>query len=143
LLSCIPTANFFILHSIFSDTVKEAAEANTGKKDDNDLVCNSLISMKAEHPKFVSACMQVLHIPVANVDSERAFSAYGDIVSAQRCRLSATNAEVMMCLYFGDDLEEMHNNNSTSASNFNFSFNSNHDDEWAVDDPTTDMMVVD
>ncbi|XP_034232068.1 uncharacterized protein LOC117640011 [Thrips palmi] len=102
LLNVIPLANFKVLHSLLTDAVKEALKS--GKKND-DVLSDALLSMKGEHLKFVTLCLQVLHIPVSNVDSERAFSAYSDILSPKRCRLSAENAEIMMCMYFSDDID--------------------------------------
>ena len=48
-------------------------------------------------------CLQVIYFPVCNVDCERGFSSYGDIVSPKRCRFLTESIETSMYLYFGDD----------------------------------------
>jgi len=118
LLNVFPLPNFKVLHSLLSDAVKEGLNSeniNNRKKRENDIVCEALLSMKAEHPDFYALCLQVLHMPVSNVDSERAFSAYNDILSPKRCRMSAENTEIMLCMYFSDeiDLDSIQNDTGT------------------------------
>lgn len=43
---------------------------------------------------------------LSNIDSERAISAYGDVLSIKRCKLKADNTEIMVCMYFGDDVDK-------------------------------------
>lgn len=105
LLNSIPLPNFKVLHSLLTDAVKESLQLANNNKGESDIVCEALLSMKADHPEFFALCMQVLHMPVSNVDSERAFSAYSDILSPKRCRLSAENTEIMMCMYFSDEID--------------------------------------
>ena len=41
-------------------------------------------------------------IPVNNVDGQRAFSGYSDILTNKRTRLLPQNVETALSLYFGD-----------------------------------------
>lgn len=92
---------FKVLHDIFSDHVRDIliVKPNLGTA----AVLRALEAMRGNYSEFVKKCLQSIYIPVANVDSERGFSAYGDVFSPKRTRLSKENVEVMMCLYFGDD----------------------------------------
>ncbi|XP_026290182.2 uncharacterized protein LOC113214890 [Frankliniella occidentalis] len=105
LLNSIPLPNFKVLHGLLSDAVKEYLHSNNNNNKKGDVMCEALLSMKTDHPEFFALCMQVLHMPVSNVDSERAFSAYNDILSSKRCRLSAENTEIMICMYFSDEID--------------------------------------
>ncbi|XP_071648512.1 uncharacterized protein [Temnothorax longispinosus] len=52
--------------------------------------------------------VRVATLKTANgIYSERAISAYGDVLSPKRCRLKADNTEIMVCMYFGDDLDDI------------------------------------
>lgn len=86
------------------DSVKEALKSK-GDKGDGDLVWNILFAMRSNHMAFATACLQVLQMPVSNVDCERGFSAYGDILTTRRNRLSTANTEAMICIYFGEGEE--------------------------------------
>ncbi|KAJ8880107.1 hypothetical protein PR048_020730 [Dryococelus australis] len=46
--------------------------------------------------------IKCLWIPVSNVDSERAFSVYGNIVTHNRTTLCAINVEVMLKICYVD-----------------------------------------
>lgn len=50
--------------------------------------------------------LQIIYMPVSNVDSERVISGYGDVLSPKRCRLKPDNVEIMVCMYFGDDVDD-------------------------------------
>jgi len=101
LFDTIPDDEFKVLHGMFCDNVKEILSVDP--KLGTAAVLRALEAMRGNHSEFVKTCLQSIYMPVANVDSERGFSAYGNIVSPNRTRLSKDNAEVMMCLYFGDD----------------------------------------
>ncbi|KAE8739559.1 hypothetical protein FOCC_FOCC014942 [Frankliniella occidentalis] len=119
ILNCIPTANFVILHSLLSDHVKENnANASHSKKGGSreDVVVNALMSMMQDHPIFAVSCLQVLHVSVSNVDSERGFSAYGDIFTPKRTNLTKDKVEAMMCMYFSSGMIDLNNNNATDYS---------------------------
>lgn len=59
-----------------------------------------LRGMKEDHSQFAETCMQMLFVPVSNVDSERAFSAYGNILTDLRTNLKPENTELMLSMYF-------------------------------------------
>lgn len=61
--------------------------------------------MKGNHSGFVSSRLQVIYISVSNVDNERAFSAYGDILTPKRNRLTARNTEIYMCFCSNDEID--------------------------------------
>lgn len=85
LLAAIPISNFRVLYALLVDSVKEIVKSKSSvKKESDDAVINALLSMKANHPVFVSLCLQMLHFPVSNVDCERGFSAYGDVLCPKR-----------------------------------------------------------
>ncbi|KAK3918165.1 CGG triplet repeat-binding protein 1 [Frankliniella fusca] len=113
LFDTIPNDQFKILHGLFCDHVRDVLKANP--KLGAAAVLRALEAMRGTYPEFVKKCLQCIYISVSNVDSERGFSAYGDIMSPKRTRLSKENTEVMMCLYFGDDP----NNNEPSMCNIN------------------------
>lgn len=104
LLSVIPNENFFVLHGLLTDNVKEIVASRPKPPPGSDPTLDALKAMQTNHPDFVAICLSVLYMPVSNVDCERGFSAYGDIMSPKRTRLKTSNTEIMMCLYFGDDL---------------------------------------
>lgn len=62
--------------------------------------------MRAHHSEFAVTCLQVIYMPVSNIDSERAISAYGNVLGSKRCKLKANNTEIMVCMYFEDDVDE-------------------------------------
>lgn len=109
ILNPIPLANFKVLHSYLCDLVKEKLKTSDSSKkkkgQHTDVVTDMLLTMKEKYPEFVTLCLITINVPVSNVDSERAFSAYNDILSSKRTRLSAENTEVMLCLYFSDEIE--------------------------------------
>lgn len=99
LLKSIPFPSFKVWHELLVDSVKDAMKSNACK---NDLVSIVLLGMRINHLEFATACLQVLQMPVSNVDCERGFSAYGNILTANRNRLLPANVEAMMCFYFGE-----------------------------------------
>lgn len=64
-------------------------------------VIQVLQGLRPEHDNFVSMAVSVLWIPPSNVDSERAFSSYGHILTDLRTGLKPSNIELMLAKYFG------------------------------------------
>ncbi|XP_063234984.1 uncharacterized protein LOC134537934 [Bacillus rossius redtenbacheri] len=62
-----------------------------------------LLSLKNDFPEFSDSAIKCLWLPVSNVDSERAFSAYSNIMSDKRTSLGAENMEIMLAMCFGGD----------------------------------------
>ncbi|XP_063227740.1 uncharacterized protein LOC134533894 [Bacillus rossius redtenbacheri] len=60
-----------------------------------------LLSLKSDFPEYATNAVKCLWIPVSNVDSERAFSMYSNIMSDKRTSLRADNIEVMLGMCFG------------------------------------------
>lgn len=108
LLDHIPNEQFLVLYGLLRDQVLEVSKTfySRNKNATVDIVEQILIAMRPHHSEFAVTCLQIIYMPVSNVDSERAISAYGDVLSPKRCRLKADNTEIMMCIYFGDDLDE-------------------------------------
>jgi len=104
LLSSVPDSEFLVLYALLKDEVRNALEKS--KPDDKiDIVELVLIGFKATNVEFAVMCLKVLYMSVSNIDCEGGFSAYGDVLSPKRCRLLPENAETMLSLYFGDDLD--------------------------------------
>lgn len=150
LLDMIPNENFYVLHSILGDLVKEnlALAQSRSKKQVDDVVVKALMSMMPKHPEFVTSCLQVLWVPVSNIDTERGFSAYGDIFSSRRTRLGIDKVETMMCFYYGDGIDIDENRNlSRVAENednaMNVSDNEDHHVDAVYYDTDDDMDVDD
>lgn len=101
----IPDSQFLVKYGVFKDEVKSAVQ-RCDPKVEVDTTDEVLHGMLATHFHFAIKCLQVIHVPVSNVDSERAFSAYSDIKSPKRCNLKAENAEIMLSFYFGDDFDD-------------------------------------
>lgn len=102
-LKSIPASQISVLYNAFKDFVRTALNREATSKED--LIQSVLTGLLATHPEFAIKCLQIIFFSVSNVDSERAFSAYSDVVSAKRCNLLPSNAEIMMSLYFGYDPE--------------------------------------
>lgn len=139
LLDTIPDDSFRVLHSVLADLVIENSKQAGNKS--RDLVLQALMSMRQDHEKFVTACIQVMHIPVSNVDVERGFSAYGDILSPKRTNLTSTKVETMMCLYFNSNkiCKQSDDDNENDNTEEGTDINSNavyfdEDEDFAIDD---------
>lgn len=103
------------------------------------------MSMMPKHPEFVTSCLQVLWVPVSNIDTERGFSAYGDIFSSRRTRLGIDKVETMMCFYHGDgiDIDEKRNLSRVAENEDNaMNVSDNEDHVDAVYYDTDDDMNV-
>lgn len=61
-----------------------------------------LLSLKSEHDMFVQSVVKSLWIPVNNVDSERSFSMYNNIMTDRRTNMNAENMELMLTLAMSD-----------------------------------------
>nr|CAD7445801.1 unnamed protein product [Timema bartmani] len=79
-------------------TQVRALQSNSKKVDILDILCG----LKEDHEEFAINSIKAIWIPVSNVDSERAFSAYSNIMSDKRTNLKIENLETMLSLYFGD-----------------------------------------
>lgn len=66
---------------------------------EGNVVEDVLKGMVEEYPIAVK-CLQSLYISISNVDSERALSAYNDILSDKRTNLSSDNLETLLSYYF-------------------------------------------
>lgn len=132
MLASVSDDQFIVLRGLLSDNVKDIMASPSNYQALNDPAVSALMDMRLHHPKFVQHCFEALYIPVCNVDCERGFSAYGDILSPNRNRLSTFNTEVLMCMYFGygDDL----NNNVLSSSS---NSNSNSESFMNFDEPAS------
>lgn len=101
LVKCVPILNqlapsvYLEAYSIFRDTVKKEAECGN-----NADVLSILFSMRSDFPSFVESAVQAMWIPVSNVDCERAFSSYGNIMTDKRTSVTAENMELMTALAF-------------------------------------------
>jgi len=101
----IPIDQFQVLHCILKEEVK-ACKVKDSEKDD--VVLKVLSGMLVtENREFAMRCLQLIYFSVSNVECERGFSSYGDIVSPKRCQFLTENAETAMYLYFGDDLSDV------------------------------------
>ena len=59
-----------------------------------------LLGLKANHLNFVEASVKALSIPASNVDCERAFSKYGNVLTDLRTCITPDNLEVMLGAWF-------------------------------------------
>lgn len=103
LLKSIGSTEFLKFYLKFQSLVKLCGSANSEK----DKVYEILKGMLEDDAEIASRCIQSIFIPVNNVDAERAFSGYSDILTDKRTRLLPQNVETALNLYFGDgcDLE--------------------------------------
>lgn len=92
MLDHIPNEQFLVLYGLLRDQVQEVSKKSNNKNRDTtvDIIEQILIGMRVYHSEFAVTCLQVIHMPVSNVDSERAISAYGDMLNPKRCRLKQT-----------------------------------------------------
>ncbi|KAJ8883492.1 hypothetical protein PR048_015336 [Dryococelus australis] len=60
-----------------------------------------LLSLKYDFQEYPCCAMKCVWIPVANIDSERAFSQYNIMMTDKRTALKADNIEVMLGICFG------------------------------------------
>lgn len=67
-------------------------------------VITVLLGLHEQHPDFVQTSVSALWIPPSNVDSERAFSAYGHILSDLRTNLTPENLALLFGQFFGSKL---------------------------------------
>lgn len=63
-------------------------------------ILSVLLGLKEEHHNFVKNATAAVWIPPSNVDSERAFSAYGQILTDMRTNLKSENIQIMLSKYF-------------------------------------------
>jgi len=109
LLDHIPTEQFLVLYGLLRNQIQEVSKTFHSKNNNGatvDIVEQILIGMRAHYSEFAVTCLQVIYMPVSNIDSERAISAYGDVLSIKRCKLKADNTEIMVRMYFGDDADK-------------------------------------
>lgn len=97
LMSSLPTQVVLEGHAALKAAITTAVYA--GRKFD---LLQELLSLKEDHENFVDASVKSLWVPVSNVDSERGFSAYTNILTDRRTTLSPANVELMLSLTFGD-----------------------------------------
>ena len=66
-------------------------------------VLDILLSLKGDHSEFVECCVKALWVPCSNVDSERAISSYGNILTDLRTNTSPETLEMQLHVYFGSE----------------------------------------
>lgn len=71
--------------------------------EDKPNIIQVLLGMRSDHKEFVEKCVWALWIPPSNVDSERAFSAYGNIITDLRTNLKPESLEIMLGLSFDSE----------------------------------------
>ena len=89
LLNGIQSTKFLKFYLKFQTLLKSCNATNNEK----DKVHAILMGMLEEHTQIASRCIQCIFVPVNNVDAERAFSGYSDILSDKRTRLLPQNVE--------------------------------------------------
>lgn len=97
ILQVLSLSEYLEPYTVFRDLVKSSCRE--GKDID---ILAILQSLKLEYGHFVEAAVKALWIPLSNVDSERSFSAYSNIMSDRRTALTPSNMEVMVSLSFAD-----------------------------------------
>lgn len=78
----ISLSQFLVMYAIFTNEMKDALTRSCDFK--VDLVSEVLYGMLATNFTFALQCLQIIHCSVSNVDAERTFSAYSDIVTPKR-----------------------------------------------------------
>lgn len=97
ILSELPSAESLQPYLLFRDSVVAACQ-----NDKNVDIVKMLLSLKCDFPDFVEAAVKCVWIPVSNVDTERSFSTYGNIMTGNRTNLKPNNMELMTMLAFSD-----------------------------------------
>lgn len=97
ILQRLPISENLQPYTVFRDLVKSSCREG---KDVDSLAI--LLSLRSEYGHFVEAAVKALWIPVSNVDSERSFSAYSNIMSDRRTTLKPSNMEIMLSLSVSD-----------------------------------------
>lgn len=72
-------------------------------REDEPNIVSVLLGMKSDHKEFVEKSVWALWVPPSNVDSERAFSKYGNILTDLRTNLKPENIEIMLGLSFDSE----------------------------------------
>jgi len=102
----LPMNELLVLHAVLKENVQRKLASQSSSSSKGDAVFNVLTGMLATHESFAGKCLNVMFYSVSNLDTERAFSAYGDVVSPKRSTMSVRNAETYMALYFGDEIDD-------------------------------------
>lgn len=85
-------SGYICLQSIVKECIEKGESVN---------VLDILLSIKGDHSQFVECCVKALWVPCSNVDSERAISSYGNILTDLRTNSSPETLEMQLNVYFG------------------------------------------
>lgn len=98
-LSDLTTNVGLLLEGYCALKAKVCSEVSQGR---DVVILTTLLGLKADHSDFVESAVRAIWLPVSNVDSERGFSAYNNVLTDKRTTLTPENVELMVALTFGD-----------------------------------------
>lgn len=134
MLSGIPLAELQVLHAVLKENVRckltspgvssDHEKLNTAVQD----VVVGMLAVGGTSSAFASQCLKLMYFSVSNLDCERAFSSYGDVVTPKRSRMKVSNADIVMSLYVGNRPSDL-NENVFSASDMDVDIASTSDED--------------